>query len=409
MTHSIDPRRRRALQIGAAAALAGAWPFAASAKGVYDVGANDKEIKLGNLVPYSGPASAYGLAGKAEDAYFKMVNATGGVNGRRINFISLDDAYSPPRAVEMTRKLVEQEEVLCMFAPLGTPSNMATRKYLNSKKVPQLFVNTGATQFGDYKQYPWTMAFYPSYQVEGRIFARHILDNHPNAKIAVLRQSDDAGKDYEKGLMDGLGEKAKTMVAAHETYETTDATIDSQLVKLQASGCDVFFCSATPKFAAMAIRKAAELKWKPVFYMVSVGASIESVFRPAGLENAKGIITTSFMLETSSPEAAGNKDMAAYLAWMKQYYPSGNPDEAQNILAFAMCATMVQVLKQCGDELTRANVMKQAANLKNFAAPLLWPGIVINTSPTDYYPIEQKIMTRFNGQKYETISKPIAG
>ena len=407
MTHPINEERRRALQFGAAAALAGVLPLSAAAKGVYDVGANDKEIKLGNLVPYSGPASAYGVIGLAMTAYFKMVNATGGINGRQINFISLDDAYSPPRTVEQTRKLVEQEEVLCMLSPLGTACNLAVRKYLNSKKVPQLFVNTGATVFGDYKNFPWTMSWYSTYQVEGRVFARHILDNYPNAKIGVLMQNDDFGKDFVKGLEDGLGDKAKTMIVARQTYDLTDATIDSQLVKLQASGANLFYSVATPKFSAMAIRKVTELGWKPAYYVASVGASVESVLRPAGLDNAKGIMTTTYLLEPGSPEAAADKGMQAYYAWMKQYYPSGNANEVSNVQAYAICATMMQVLKQCGDDLTRANVMKQAANLKNFAAPCLWPGIVLNTSPTDYYPMKQKVILRFNGQKYEAVSKVI--
>ncbi|MCL1960677.1 MAG: ABC transporter substrate-binding protein, partial [Desulfovibrionaceae bacterium] len=378
-------------------------------KGTYDPGASDKEIKLGNLHPYSGPASAYGACGRALDAYFKMINATGGVNGRQIRFITLDDAYNPAKSVELTRKLVEQEEVLCMFCSLGSSHNLAVRKYLNARKVPQLFNNAGTTQFGDYKEFPWTMGWQPTYQAEGHIYAHRIMENHPNARIGVLQQNDDFGKDNMKGLLDGLGDKAKTMIAQHITYDLTDPTIDSALVKLHASGCDVFVNLSTPKFAAQAIRKMAELGWKPAHYLSSVSASVKSVLSPAGFDNAKDLITAAYLMETSSPEAATDKNMQAYFAFMKAYNASGDPDEALNVLGYSVGATMVQVLKQCGDDLTRANVMKQAANLKDFAAPLLWPGITLSTSPTDYYPIKQKVLVRFNGQKYEAISKPLMG
>ena len=410
MTHPNHPSRRRALQLGAmgaASALAG-LPGLSFAKGTYDVGANDKEIKLGNLEPYSGPASAYGTCGKTLEAFFKSVNASGGVNGRQIKFLSLDDAYNPARSVELTRKLIEQDEVLCMFGALGSSQNIAVQKYMNAKKIPQLFVGAGTTRFGDHKSFPWTMGWQPSYQMEGRIFARHILENHPNAKIAVLMQNDDFGKDYFQGLTDGLGAK-KGMVTQHITYDVTDPTIDSALVKMKSAGCDVFVNIATPKFAAQAIRKVVELAWKPAHYLVSVSQSVSSVLKPAGLDNAKGIISANYLMETSSAEAATDKAMQTYFAVMKQFYSSGDPHDTLNVLSYSTAATMLQVLKQCGDNLTRANVMKEAANLKNFAAPLLFPGITVNTSPTDYYPIKQKVLQRFDGQKYETITKPLAG
>ena len=410
MTHPNRPSRRRALQLGAmgaASALAG-MPSLSFAKATYDVGANDKEIKLGNLEPYSGPASAYATCGKTLEAYWKWVNANGGVGGRQIKFLTLDDGYNPARSVELTRKLVEQEEVLCMFASLGSSQNIAVQKYLNAKKVPQLFVGAGTTRFGEHKTYPWTMGWQPSYQAEGKIFARHIMENHPNGKVAVLMQNDDFGKDNMQGLLDGFGAK-KSMITQHITYDVTDPTVDSALVKMKSAGCDVFVNISTPKFAAQAIRKVVELGWKPAHYLASVSQSVSSVLKPAGLDNAKGIISANYLMETSSPEAATDKAMQVYFAMMKQFYPSGDPHDTLNLLSYSTAATMHQVLKQCGDNLTRANVMKEAANLKNYAAPLLFPGITVNTSPTDYYPIKQKVLQRFDGQKYETITKPLAG
>ncbi len=407
MNTSVDEQRRRALKLAALAAMSGALPVTAFAKGTYDVGATDKEIKLGNLHPYSGPASAYGACGKSIEAFFKKVNAAGGVNGRQIKFITLDDAYNPARSVELTRKLVEQEEVLFMFASLGSSQNIAVQKYLNAKKIPQLFVNAGTTKFGDYKSFPWTMGWQPSYQSEGRLYARHIIENYPNAKIGVLMQNDDFGKDNMQGLLEGLGDK-KSMITQHLTYDLTDPTIDSALVKLKSAGCDVFVSITTPKFAAQAIRKVAELGWKPAHYLASVSQSISSVLKPAGLDNAKGLISSGYILETSSAAASADKNMQDYLAMMKQYYPSGDPHDTLNVLGYSMGSTMVQVLKQCGDDLTRASVMRQAANLKAYVPPLLQPGIDANTSPTDYYPLKKKVIQRFNGQQYEAITKPMA-
>lgn len=408
MPAPFNPSLRRTLQLGAGLALASAFPLSLHAQKKYDTGASDTEIKLGNLNPYSGPASAYGTCGKAMQAYFDKINASGGVNGRKINFISADDAYNPAKSVEQTRKLVEQDEVLLMFAALGTSHNMAVQRYLNAKKIPQLFVNTGATRFGDPKAFPWTMGWQPTYQAEGRLYAKHILQTKPNAKIGVLMQNDDFGKDYYKGLMDGLGDKAKTMVAQHLTYEVSDPTIDSQMVSLKGAGCDVFVSITTPKFAAQAIRKAAEMGWKPVQYLVSVSQSMSSVLKPAGFENAVGVISSTYLLTPSDPAAAGNKDVADYVATMKQYYPNGDPDDTLNAIGYAVAATMVQVLKQAGDNLTRENIMRQAANL-NFTPPMLYPGVDVRTSADDFFPIEKKVLQRFNGKAYEAMGQAIAG
>ncbi len=408
MSKSFDAGLRRSLKLGAGMLLASAFPLVSHAQKKYDPGASDTEIKLGNLNPYSGPASAYGTVGKAMQAYFDKVNATGGVNGRKINFMTLDDAYNPAKSVEQTRKLVEQDEVLLMFGSLGTAQNIAVQRYLNAKKIPQLFINTGATRFGDPKANPWTMGWQPTYQAEGRLYAKHILQTKPNAKIGVLMQNDDFGKDYMKGLLDGLGDKAKTMVTQHLTYEVSDPTIDSQMVTLKSAGCDVFVSITTPKFAAQAIRKAAEIGWKPTQYLVSVSQSASSVLKPAGLENAVGIISSTYLLTPLDPAAAGNKDAAEYAATMKQYYPSGDPEDTLNANGYSTAATMVQVLRMAGDNLTRENIMKQAANM-NFTPPMLYPGIDIKTAPDDFFPIQKKALQRFNGKTYETILQATAG
>ncbi|WP_300709952.1 ABC transporter substrate-binding protein [Limnohabitans sp.] len=408
MSKSFDAGLRRSLKLGAGMLLASAFPLVSHAQKKYDPGASDTEIKLGNLNPYSGPASAYGTVGKAMQAYFDKVNATGGVNGRKINFMTLDDAYNPAKSVEQTRKLVEQDEVLLMFGSLGTAQNIAVQRYLNAKKIPQLFINTGATRFGDPKTNPWTMGWQPTYQAEGRLYAKHILQTKPNAKIGVLMQNDDFGKDYMKGLLDGLGDKAKTMVTQHLTYEVSDPTIDSQMVTLKSAGCDVFVSITTPKFAAQAIRKAAEIGWKPTQYLVSVSQSASSVLKPAGLENAVGIISSTYLLTPLDPAAAGNKDAAEYAATMKQYYPSGDPEDTLNANGYSTAATMVQVLRMAGDNLTRENIMKQAANM-NFTPPMLYPGIDIKTTPDDFFPIQKKALQRFNGKTYETILQATAG
>lgn len=379
-----------------AAALA-ASPALAQKK--YDPGASDKEIKIGNINPYSGPASAYGTIGKSIGAYLKKVNDEGGVNGRKINYISYDDGYSPPKAVEMARKLVEQDEVLLIFQSLGTPSNSAIQKYMNAKKVPQLFVATGATKWNDPKNFPWTMGWQPNYQTEGYIYAQHILKNTPNAKIGVLYQNDDYGKDYLKGFKDGLGAKT-SMIVKEVSYEVADPTVDSQMVQLQASGADTFFNITTPKFAAQAIRKAYDSGWKPVHYLNNVSASPGSVLVPAGLDKSVGLISTQYLKDPT--DKAWEKDAAIveWNAFMKKYYPDGNLADASNFYGWAVAQTLVQVLKQSGDNLTRENVMKQAANLKDFVLTAALPGIKINTSATDFAPFESVQLIKFDGKQW---------
>jgi branched-chain amino acid transport system substrate-binding protein len=374
----------------------------------YGPGVTDKEIKIGNTMPYSGPASSYGTIGKAETAYFAMINDQGGVNGRKIKFISLDDGYSPPKTVEQTRRLVEQDEVLFDFSPLGTPTNSAIQKYLNAKKVPQLFVATGATKWGDPEHFPWTMSWQPTYQTEGHIYAKYILDKLPDAKIAILYQNDDYGKDYVKGLKDGLGDKAAKMIVAQASYETTDPTIDSQIVSLQSSGANVFYNVTIPKFAAQAIRKAYEIGWHPTQFLNRVSNSAGAVLAPAGLDASKGIITTEFQKDPTDATWQNDKAFKDWLAWMDKYYPDGDKKDTFNVFGYNEAATVVQVLKQCGDDLTRENVMKQAANLRDFAPPMLLPGIKINTSPTDFYPIKQEQLERFNGKSWELFGNVLA-
>jgi branched-chain amino acid transport system substrate-binding protein len=390
----------------------GANPFLnpASAEKKYDPGASDTEIKVGNIMPYSGPLSAYALIGRTEAAFFKMINDQGGVNGRKINFISYDDAFSPPKTVEQARKLVENDEVLVIFQNLGTPTSNAIQKYLNGKKVPQLFVATGATKFGDYKNYPWTMGWQPTYQTEGRIYAKYILDNLPQGKIGVLYQNDDSGRDYLKGLKDGLGEEAtKRMIVSELPYDTTDPTIDSQIVAIKAAGADIFFDEASPKFAAMAIRKAAELGWKPTVFLASVSNSVGSVLKPAGLDNSKGVLSSNYIKDPTDPAWKDDPAIKEWSTFMDRYFPDGDKSSSFSTYGYAVAQTLVQILKQCGDDLTRENVMKQAANLKDVDIGLLLPGIKINTSPTDYYPIEQMQMSRFDGDHGELFGKPISG
>ena len=375
----------------------------------YDPGASDTEIKIGNTNPYSGPASAYGLIGKTIAAYFNKVNAEGGINGRKINFITYDDAYSPPKAVEQTRKLVESDEVLLVFQPLGTPSNTAIQKYLNAKKVPQLFVATGATKWGDPKNFPWTMGWQPNYQSEGRIYAKYLLENHPRAKIGILFQNDDYGKDYVKGLKDGLGDKAKTMIISEQPYETSDPTVDSQIINLKASGADVFFNVTTPKFAAQAIKKAHEIGWQPLHLLNNVSTSVGSVLKPAGLEASKGVLSTGYTKDPTDPTWKDDPGYKEWLAFMDKYLPDGDKTSSFVVYGYSVAQTLVQVLKQCGDTLTRENVMKQAANLKDFTVPMLIPGITINTSATDFYPIEQMRMQKFNGERWELFGPVVSG
>jgi branched-chain amino acid transport system substrate-binding protein len=375
----------------------------------YDTGATDTEIKLGNIMPYSGPASAYGVIGKIEDAYFKMINEQGGINGRKINFISYDDGYSPPKAVEQARKLVESDEVLFLFGPLGTPSNSAIQKYLNSKKVPQLFVATGATKFGDYKEFPWTMGWQPAYQSEGRIYAKYLLKEKPGAKIAVMYQNDDFGKDLLKGLKDGLGDKAATMIVGEESYEVSEPTIDSHIVKLKSTGADVYFSMTTPKFSAQSIKKVAELGWAPMYFQSNVGASVGSVLQPAGFENAQGLLSAAYAKDGADPQWDNDEGMKKFYAFLAKYAPDANKADGSVVFGYGQAQTMVQVLKQAGDDLTRENIMKQAASLKDFAPDTLLPGVKINTSATDFYPIEQLQMMQFKGQKWDLFGPIISG
>ncbi len=379
----------------------------ATAQKKYDVGASDTEIKVGNIMPYSGPLSAYATIGKTIAAYFNKINAEGGINGRKINFISYDDGFSPPKTVEQARKLVENDEVLLIFQSLGTPTNNAIQKYMNSNKVPQLFVATGATKFGDQKNFPWTMGWQPTYQIEGHIYARYLLQNHPNGKIAILYQNDDSGRDYIKGLKDGLG--GKMQIVAEAPYEPADPTVDSQIIKLKASGADVFFNEASPKFAAQAIKKLAELSWKPVHLLASISASVGSVLKPAGLENSKGILSTGYLKDPTDPSWKNDPAVKEWAAFMDKYYPEGDKTTTFTVYGYLTAQTLVQVLKQCGDDLTRENVMKQAANLKDLELGMLLPGIKINTGPSDYYPIKQMQMSRFNGEYGELFGPLIAG
>jgi len=398
---------RRAAVVSAALVIFAATCAARAADKKYDTGATDTEIKIGNIMPYSGPASAYGIIGRTEAAYFQKINTEGGINGRKINFISYDDAYSPPKAVEQARKLVESDEVLLIFNPLGTPSNSAIQKYMNSKKVPQLFVATGATKWNDPKDFPWTMGWQPSYQSEARIYAKWLLKEKPDAKIAVLYQNDDYGKDYLKGLKDGLGNKA-TMIIAEESYETTEPTIDNHIVKLKSTGADVFVDIATPKFAAQAIKKVAEIEWKALHILNNVSVSIGSVIKPAGFANAQGIISAHYLKDTTDPRWTNDPGMKAYLEFMTKYFPEGDKLDNGTVVGYGVAQTLVQVLKQCGDNLTRENLMKQAASLRDFRTEVLLPGIAINTSATDFAPISQLQLMRFTGERWDLFGDVIS-
>ncbi len=392
----------------AALALFTATCTGALAQKKYDPGVSDTEIKLGNIMPYSGPASAYGVIGKTEEAYFRKINAEGGINGRKISFISYDDGYSPPKAVEQARKLVEGDGVLLIFNPLGTPSNVAIQKYMNDKKVPQLFVASGATKWNSPKDFPWTMGWQPSYQSEARSYARYLVKEKPDAKIAVLYQNDDFGKDYLRGLKDGLGAKS-SMIMAEESYETSEPTIDNQIVKLKASGADVFVSIATPKFAAQAIKKIAEFNWKPLQIVASVSSSVGGVMKPAGFENTQGILSAAYDKDGADPQWDNDPGMKNFAAFLAKYYPEGNKSDGALVYGYGAAQTMVKVLQMCGDDLTRANVMKQAAGLKDFAPDTLLPGISINTSATDFAPIQQLQLMRFKGEKWELFGDIISG
>ncbi|MGY3532149.1 ABC transporter substrate-binding protein [Bradyrhizobium sp. USDA 4452] len=393
----------------AALALLAAATTPSVAQKRYDIGASDSEIKIGNIMPYSGAASAYGVIGKTEAAYFRKINAEGGINGRKITFISYDDAYTPPKTVEQARKLVESDEVLLIFNSLGTPPNSAIQKYMNQKKVPQLFVATGATKWNDPREFPWTMGWQPNYQSESVIYAKYILKNKPDAKIAVLYQNDDYGKDYLKGFKDGLGSKAASMIVAEDSYEVTEPTIDSHIVRLKASGADVFFNITTPKFAAQAIKKNAELNWHPLHFLNNVSGSIGSVIKPAGFENAQDIISSQYFKDPTDPQWKTDKAMIAWNEFLDKYYPEANRADASVMYAYIVSQGLVHVLKACGDDLTRENVMKQAASIRDYEPGGLLPGVKVNTSATDFAPLSQLQLIRFKGQTWERFGEILSG
>jgi branched-chain amino acid transport system substrate-binding protein len=388
--------------------VAAALSTAAFAQKKYDVGATDTEIRIGNIVAYSGPVSSLGVIAKIEDAYFRKINDEGGINGRKIKFISYDDAYSPPKSVEQARKLVESDEVLLIFNPVGTPSNVAIQKYLNARKVPQLFVGSGATRWNDPGGFPWTMGWQPNYQNEGRIYAKYLLTEKPDARIAILYQNDDLGKDYLKGLKDGLGQKA-SMIVAEEGYETSEPTVDSHIVNLKSSGADVFVSVALTKVAAQSIRKVAEMGWSPLFILSSIGSSIGTVIQPVGFDKAQGLISTAYLKDSSDPQWNDDEGMRKFYGFLAEYAPDANKADFFVVYGYAVAQTMAKVLQQCGDDLTRENVMKQAATLTNFTPDVLLPGISINTSAADFAPIKQMQMIRLKGEKWELFGDVISG
>ena len=377
-----------------------AAPLKGYAGEMYGPGVTDSEIKIGQTMPYSGPLSAFGTIGKAQAAYFDMVNAQGGVNGRRIKLISLDDGYSPPKTIEQTRKLVESDEVLLLFSSFGTPPNTAAMKYLNAKKVPQLFIAATGMKWGDSHNFPWTMAFLPSQKTGTAGYVRYLLKNRPDAKIGVLYQNDDFGKDYVKALRDHLGDQAGSMIVAETSYESTDPSVDSQIATLKGSGADTFFSFTSPKFSAQAIRKAYDIGWKPLYFIPYSATSVSAVLHPAGLEKSVGVISSAYVKDPTDPQWKSDAATKEWVTWMKKYYPDGDVAEIYNVYAYTNAQLLIQVLKQCGDELTRENVMKQAANLRNFELPMLLPGVRINTSATDYDPIKQLQLMRFDGKQW---------
>ena len=390
--------RRTIVALALVAAL-GPLLFAGPA-GAQWPGVTPTEIKIGNTNPYSGPASAYGTIGKALTAYFKKVNDEGGINGRKINFVTLDDGYSPPKTVEMVRRLVEQDQVAFVFQTLGTPTNSAIHKYLNEQKVPHLFVATGATKWGDPRNFPWTMGWQPTYQTEGHIYAKYVLKNVPNPKFGILYQNDDYGKDYVKGLKDGLGEAGRKLIVLEQSYEVTDPTIDSQIVNLKNSGANVFYNVTIPKFAVQAIKKSHDIGWKPLHLLNNVSASVDVVLKPAGLEASRDLITALYLKDPTDPQWKNDQGMKDWLAFMQKYYPEGNTKDAFNVYAYTVAQGLVHVLKQCGNDLSRESVMRHAASIKNLSLPLLLPGIKVNTGPTDFYPIEQEQLARFDGERW---------
>ena len=397
--------KRRDLLVTSTALLA--TPYL-SARAAETPGVTAAEIKIGHTSPYSGPASAYGVIGKSHIAYFNMINEQGGVGGRKINFISLDDGYSPPKTVEQVRRLVEQDQVALLFNPLGTPTNSAIHRYVNQKKVPHLFLSTGADKWGDYKAFPWTMGYQPSYRTEAQIYTKYVLEQKPGAKIAILYQNDDFGKDYPAGVKDVLGDKFdKTTVLS--TYETTDATLDSQLTSLQASGADVLLVAAIPKFAAQAIRKVHDLGWKPMFLMSNVAISVGAVMTPAGPEKAVGMISTNYLKDPTDPKWDSDAGMKEWRDFMAKHIPGADLTDSGYVFAYGVAKTMIQVLKQCGQDFSRENIMKQAAGLKDFDVPVLLPGIRVNTSPTNFHPIRAMQLMKWSGKTWDTFGDVISG
>jgi branched-chain amino acid transport system substrate-binding protein len=380
----------------------------ASAQKQYGPGASDTEIKIGNIMPYSGPASAYGIVGKTMSAYFRMINDNGGINGRKINFISYDDAYSPPKTVEQARRLVESDEVFLIFAPLGTATNSAIQKYMNTMRVPQLFVLSGASRWGDHEHFPWTIGLQPNYRSEARVYAAYILEHHPNARIGILYQNDDFGRDYILGLRDVLRGNYDSMVIARAPYETSTPTVDSQVVAIRTANPDIFLNIATPKFAAQAIKKLAELNWHPVHIVTNISVSVGAVLKPAGLDNSKGILSAGFQMDVTDPQWDGEQGMRRFRAFMAKYYPEADRSESGPMIAFNASTALVEVLRQCGDNLTRDNVMKVAANL-DLEVDTLIPGVRIKTTPTDFYPIEQVKMMRFTGERWQLFGPILDG
>ena len=395
------PQRRLVTALGLALILLGVAAPGAIAQKNYAPGVTDTEIKLGQTMPYSGPASPYSAVGKAESAYFKMINEQGGANGRKINLISLDDAFSPPKTVEQTRRLVEEDHVAFIWQSVGTPTNTAIQKYLNDRKIPQLFISTFASKFNDPQHFPWTMGGLGSYRAEGHIYGQYILQHHPNGRIAVLYQNDDYGKDYEQGLREGLGDKAATMIVAEATYEVSDPTVDSQIVTLQGSGADVFYDVSGAKFAAQAIRKVYDIGWKPVHFLNSVSSSVAAVLKPAGLDKSTGIISVVALKDPNDPRWHDDPGYRDWLAWMQKYYPDGDIADLNIVYGYTQAQMLVEVLKQCGDNLSRPNIMAQAEQLHALALPMLLPGITLNTTPTDFQPLKQLRMAKFNGQTWE--------
>jgi ABC-type branched-subunit amino acid transport system substrate-binding protein len=393
----------------ATAALMVTASSGAFAQKKYDTGATDTEIKIGNVEAYSGPASAYGIIGKTEEAYFKMINDQGGINGRKINFISYDDGYSPPKTVEQTRKLIESDEVLLIFNALGTPTQTGVQKYQNAKKVPQLFVATGASKWNDPKNFPWTMGYQPSYRVEARIFAKYILKNKPDAKVAIFYANDDFGKDYVAGFKDVFGDKYKALVVAEESYETSEPSIDSHIIKVKDAGADVFVNISTPKFAAQAIKKMHEINWKPMHLMTDVSISIGAVMKPAGLDASEGVMSAGYLKDASDKQWANDEGMKKFMTFVDKYMPGANVSDTNIVYGYSAAQTMVEVLKKAGDNLTRENIMKEAASLKAFVPDTLLPGVSITTGANDFAPIEQLQMMRFKGGQWEMFGDVISG